>query len=81
MESMVQFNNHGGTAADSSGKALAATAIDISVLDIASIPLSLTRVEPQNSAEGIEPNEPIALYFNQPVSMEGSGLAISLSLC
>jgi hypothetical protein len=55
------------TATDAGGKPMAATAIEISVLDVAAIPLSLTRIEPQNSAEGIEPNEPIALYFNQPV--------------
>jgi hypothetical protein len=55
------------TATDADGKQVAATAIAISVQDMASIPLQLLRLEPENSAEGIEPNAPIALYFNQPV--------------
>ncbi len=52
---------------NSSGEVLAETAITFSIINSENIPLALNRQDPENNAEGVEPNAFIAFYFNKPI--------------
>ncbi|CAB1055660.1 hypothetical protein D1BOALGB6SA_393 [Olavius sp. associated proteobacterium Delta 1] len=54
-------------AVNTSDTLLARITTRFTVVNTDNIPLAVKRQEPENSAEGVEPNEFIAVYFNKPV--------------
>ncbi len=44
------------------------------------VPLALTRHEPENLSDNIEPNQPIELYFNQPIDVQQLSISVRETL-
>jgi hypothetical protein len=49
------------------GAVLASGMVSVKVADAESVPLSVSRFEPENQAKGAEPVTSLALYFNRPI--------------
>jgi hypothetical protein len=52
---------------DAVGELKASASTQVTLVDPAAVALAVTRSEPENAGAGVDPNGPIAIYFNQTI--------------
>lgn len=65
---------------DAQGNTITQDSINVSVVNSADVPLQLTRIEPTNNAQYIEPNAPIEVYFNREIDVSQLQLVVNETL-